>query len=176
MSALRIEWLYEIDEYGESPLSRVSKSGRMDIANILFHQNIEDALKEVTQAPEIHRASYFGYDDVVTEMTASGHDTESLDQQGERPIHKAARHGHYKVVQVLLDSGAEIDAPNALGLTPLHWAVIKGDVEMVELLLNRGANPTVRDWVTGGKTPLQIARLMKYKEITENLEYRQMLW
>ncbi len=156
------DWLYEIDDYGETALTRISKSGRMDLANVLFLQRIEDAVKEVAHAPEIHRAAYWGYADAIEALIAEGANVDEVDQQGERPLHKAVRHNHVEAVKALLDAGAEVNAPNQLGLTPLHWAALRGLDEIAELLLEHGANPYIRDWVTGGLMARDFARLMGY--------------
>ena len=161
------DWLYEVDEFGETPLTRVSRSGRMDLANVLFLQRIEDALKEVARAPEIHRAAYWGYAEALQSLISAGEDPDLVDQHGERPLHKACRHGHPEAVETLLENGADPNAVNALGLTPLHWAVMRGMPCIVEMLLDHGADWHVRDWVTGGLTPRDYARLMRYEEVAE---------
>lgn len=161
------DWLNEVDEYGETPLTRVSRSGRMDLANVLFLQRIEDALKEVAQAPEIHRAAYWGYAEALQSLISGGDDPDLVDQHGERPLHKACRHGHHEAAETLLENGADPNAVNSLGLTPLHWAVMRGMPGIVELLLEHGADWHVRDWVTGGLTPRDYARLMRYTEVAE---------
>lgn len=160
-------WLYEVDAVGETPLTRVSRSGRMDLANVLFLQRIEDALKEIARAPEIHRAAYWGYAEAIQSLISSGEDPDLLDQHGERPLHKACRHGHYEAAETLLENGADLNAQSALGLTPLHWAVMRGMPAIVEMLLDNGADWHVRDWVTGGLTPRDYARLMRYDEVIE---------
>lgn len=170
------EWLYSRDEYGETPLTRISKSGRMEIASLMFVQTIEDRLKEVANLPALHRAAYWGYEDAVTELIEMGEDVDGLDAQGETALHKAARLGNAGAVRVLLENGANADRQNALGLTPLHWAALTGRVEVVEILMEHGANPHVRDWVCGGMTPIMFAKLMRYREVCEAIELAMAVW
>jgi ankyrin repeat protein len=167
---MNAEWLYEVDAYGETPLTRVSKSGRMEVANIMFLQEISDALREITQLPALHRAAYWGYEDAVTDLLEDGVDPEAEDLQGETALHKAVRLGNLEAVDALLDNGADVNAQSALGLTPLHWAALTGQKDISQQLLDRGASMHARDWVTGGMTPLDFARLLKYDELAEMLD------
>jgi len=164
------EWLYTPDEYGETPLSRVAKSGRAEISRLMIMQEINDAHRELSVMPALHRAAYWGYEDAVKDLIEDGADPSEMDGQGETPLHKAARLGNDEAVETLLMNGAEPDAPNSLGLTPLHWAALTGQEEIIESLLSYGANPFRCDWVTGGMTALDFARCMGYKEASDVLE------
>lgn len=170
------EWLYTRDEYGETPLTRISKSGRMEIASLMFVQTIEDRLREVANLPALHRAAYWGYDDAIIELLEMGDDIDEVDAQGETPLHKAARLGNLVAAKVLIEHGANPDRQNALGLSPLHWAALTGRLEVVELLMESGANPHVRDWVCGGMTPLSFAKLMRYKDVIEAFQIAMAVW
>lgn len=164
------DWLNTRDSVGETPLMRVSRSGRMEIANIMFFQTIEDAMKEVSHLPALHRAAFWGYDDAIEDLVSEGADPNSTDAQGETPLHKAARLGNTSAIEALVKLGASVDTPNAVGLTPLHWAALTGQSEAVQTLLHLGANPQVRDWVTGGMTPADFARLMRFEEVLDILD------
>lgn len=173
---MNCEWLYEIDSYGETPLTRVCKSGRMEISNVLFLQGIDDTLKEMLHLPPLHRAAYWGYTDAAKELLSGGADVDELDVQGETALHKAVRLGNREVAELLIETGADVNARNAVGLTPLHWAVLTGQLSLAELLVDTGADLYVRDWVTGGMTPLDFARLMRYKDLTDLLSRRAAIW
>jgi ankyrin len=163
------DWLYTTDAFGETPLSRVSRSGRIEVARLMLMQEIEDTLREISQLSPLHRAAYWGYEDAIEELIADGADPNEPDPQGETPLHKAVRLANPGAVQVLLDNGAQINAASALGLTALHWAALTGQVEMIEYLLDNGASAHARDSVLGGLTALDFARLMRYEEVTEVL-------
>jgi len=165
------EWLYTADECGETPLTRISKSGRMEIATLMFVQTMEDRLKEVSSLPPMHRAAYWGYEDAIADLVEEGEDVDGTDAQGETPLHKAARLGNLEAVRALMEADANPDRQNNLGLTPLHWAALTGRAEVVEVLMERGANPNVRDWVCGGMTPLSFAKLMRYQEVCDAIKY-----
>lgn len=168
---MNIEWLYDTDESGESPLTRVSRSGRMEVLNFMFIQTMEDRLREIAQLSELHRAAYWGYADAIEELVEQGADVEEQDAQLETPLHKAVRLGNVDAARKLIELGANADAQNGMGLTPLHWAVLTGNGEIVDLLLFAGANPHLREWVSGGMTPLQFAKAMRNKEIIDMIQY-----
>lgn len=161
------DWLYTTDGFGETPLSRVSRSGRIEIARLMLMQEIEDTLREISQLSPLHRAAYWGYEDAIVELIDEGADPNEPDAQGETPLHKAVRLGNPGAVQVLLDHGAQINAASSLGLTPLHWAALTGQPVMTEYLLENGASPHDRDSVLGGLTALDFARLMRYEDVAE---------
>lgn len=164
------EWLYTIDVFGETPLTRVSRSGRIEIARLMLMQEIDDTLKEIAHLSPIHRAAYWGYDDAIIELLNEGADVDEIDSQGETPLHKAVRLGNQAAAEVLLEHGADINASSGFGLTPLHWAALTGQTEMIEFLLQNGANAHARDSVLGGLTPLDFARLMKYPDAIQAIE------
>jgi ankyrin repeat protein len=166
---MNTDWLYTIDAHGETPLTRVSKSGRIEIARLMLMQEIEDTLREISHLSPLHRAAYWGYEDAIVELIEEGEDVNGTDSQGETPLHKAVRLGNLGAVEVLLDHGAHINASSAMGLTPLHWAALTGQVELTEYLLENGANAHDRDCVLGGMTALDFARIMKYEDVVEVL-------
>jgi uncharacterized protein len=84
----------------------------------------------------------------------------------------AAHLGHDEVVRRLIDAGAPLDHVNNLGWTALIEAVILGDggprhQRVVEALLAAGADRTLTD--RQGRTPLQLAELAGYVEISDML-------
>lgn len=164
---MRNDWLYTPDEYGETPLTRVAKSGRTDIARIILLT--DDSTEEEDMSP-LHRAAYWGLEDSVTNLLDSGADASEEDALGDTPLHKAVRHGNSETVTALLLADADPNARNRQGLTPLHWAAVTGRREIAEILLSHGANAYVTDWVTGGMTPHEFAKHLGYKELASVLE------
>ena len=84
----------------------------------------------------------------------------------------AAHLGHDEDVRRLIDAGAPLDHVNNLGWTALIEAVILGDggprhQRVVEALLAAGADRTLTD--RQGRTPLQLAELAGYVEISDML-------
>jgi uncharacterized protein len=84
----------------------------------------------------------------------------------------AAHLGHDEVVRRLIVAGAPLDHVNNLGWTALIEAVILGDggprhQRVVEALLAAGADRTLTD--RQGRTPLQLAELAGYVEISDML-------
>ena len=164
------DWLYTTDEFGETPLSRVAKSGHTEVSRLLILQEVNDNYEEADKMPALHQAAYWGLQDAVSVLLDEGADPTEADAQGETPLHKAVRLGKSETVKTLLEAGAETDLPNDLGLTALHWAALLGREDITEMLLDHGASPHVRDWVSGGRTPVDFARCMGYTEIVQLIE------
>ena len=167
---MNTEWLYTIDGYGETPLTRVSRSGRMEIARLMLVQEIDDTLKEIAKQSPIHRAAYWGYDDAIEELVGNGADPDEPDAQGETPLHKAVRLGNRAAIEALVENGADVNGVNAMGLSALHWAALTGQAEVAEYLIEKGADMHTREWVLGGMTPLNFARIMRYRDVADLIE------
>lgn len=164
------EWLYTIDACGETPMTRVSRSGRIEIARLMLMQEIDDTLREIANQSPIHRAAYWGYDDAIEELIADGADPNESDMNGETPLHKAVRLGNGPAIEVLVEHDADVNAASAYGLTPLHWAALTGQEEVAEYLLDKGADVRAREFILGGMTPLDFARIMHYRDVIDLLE------
>jgi ankyrin repeat protein len=131
---------------------------------------IDDTLKEIANQSPIHRAAYWGYDDAIADLIAEGVDPDEPDAQGETPLHKAVRLGNDAAIEMLMDKGADVNAANGMGLTALHWAALTGREAVAEFLLDKGADVHAREYVLGGLTALDFARIMHYGDLAELLE------
>lgn len=165
------DWLCHVDEFGETPLTRVSRTGRMELANIMLLQEIEDHIRYVGYMPAIHRAAYFNYGDAIEDLLEEGADPMEENDSGETALHLAVRLGNEEAVKALLRSGMDVNTPSVLGMTPLHWAALNGRQRLANILLANGANRHAREWIAGGLTPTKMARIMGYNELADMLEF-----
>ena len=167
---MNTDWLFRMDEMGETPLSRVSKSGRMELANVMLTQDIDDHIRYAGHLPAMHRAAYWDYGDAIEDLLEEGDDPMAENANGETPLHLALRLGNRRAVEALVESGMDVNVRNAEGMTALHWAALNGRTDLASLLLEHGADPHAREWVSGGVTPLDMARAMGYRALAETLE------
>jgi hypothetical protein len=88
-------------------------------------------------------------------------------QSGVKWLHQAVRDHDIQKIRTLLSEGDSISDKDWLGYAPLHWACYFGYADVAELLLHSGANPNLIS--DTGRTPLEIAKTMDYKQIAELL-------
>lgn len=167
---MKLDWLNQVDTEGETPLTRVARSGRPSIASVMLVRQKDDEELGDGSPSEMHRLACAGDAVGLLRLMSEGGDPDETDEQGETPLHKTARLGHVEAVHTLLEWGANPNFANLMGLTPLHWAAMTGQEEIVELLLYHGANPYARDYVSGGLTAKDFARLLRHDETYHTLE------
>lgn len=145
----------------------------------------EDALRALAEAGADMNALEGRYYDAVT-ISAVADDPEFMSlaiELGNDPglvtspyegtaLIAAAHLGHDEVVRRLIAAGAPLDHVNNLGWTALIEAVVLGDggprhQRVVEALLQAGADREIGD--SRGRTPLQLAELAGFVEITRML-------
>ena len=163
-------WLHTMDEVGMTPLTRASKSGRFEVANAMLLREAIDDPKNFRELPELHRAACWGFSDVIDELLSDGANVFDIDAIGETALHKAVRLGNYDAARTLIDNGADVNQRDAMGFTALHWAALIGSADMAELLMVNYADVHARDYIAGGITPLGIAKLMGYTNVTSVLK------
>lgn len=80
----------------------------------------------------------------------AGHEVDSPNDEGRRPIHEAAFFGHADMVRFLLANGANINAEvKPFGHTPLYLAAQQSRYEVMEELIRKGARLSCRDALLG---------------------------
>ena len=83
-------------------------------------------------------------------------------------LHQYVRDHDINKINEMLESGIDVNEKDWLGYTPVHWACYFGYADLVTLLIDKGANP---DLISDtGRTCLEIATAMDYKEIAELLK------
>jgi hypothetical protein len=92
-----------------------------------------------TDRTPMHKACYFGHDQVVSYLLECGADVNCVDVEGDTPLHDAASLGHIACVKLLLGAGAEKKVENKKKETPLDLAeaLDYGDVKELLLVVER---------------------------------------
>ncbi|MFO7973420.1 MAG: ankyrin repeat domain-containing protein [Candidatus Hydrogenedentota bacterium] len=80
-----------------------------------------------------------------------------------------ARNSQVREVRECMERGHDFEVVDNHGLTAMHWAAITGCLDLAKLLVNRGALVNPRDTRLTDLTPLNIARLMGYDEVSRFL-------
>ena len=80
---MNAEWLHTVDAFGETPLTRAAKSGRMELANILLTQEAEDDAETVAAMPDLHRAAFWDFGEAVADLLDQGADPTEHNSNGE---------------------------------------------------------------------------------------------
>lgn len=86
------------------------------------------------------------------------------------PFQEACFIGYLPIVKRLLDAGADINHRNKLGGTPLIDAATMNRIEVVKYLISNHADPTLRYYVEGKQTALQVAYEKGNEECVRLLE------
>jgi ankyrin repeat protein len=162
-------WYYEMDDAGETPMSRARKCGHRKLAELLLRhdQELMQTNDDDGQRSELQRVAFWGLADSVHDLLEEGVNPQAGDEKGDTPLHEAARNGHKEIVEELLQHGADVNEPNHHGMTTLHWVAMNGREDLAELLLDQGAEVNPRDEYAGGMTPRAVAMLMGYDQLAE---------
>ena len=166
------EWYNQMDNDGETPLSRAMKCGHGALSTFMMRQEDDDRPEVAAGDTLVQRAAYWGLEQAMQKLLDGGATTRERDLRGETPLHKAARRGHTDTVCLLLQGGAEADSPDEYGMTSLHWTAMNGRSDVAKMLLDCGADVNVREHANGGLTPLAVSNLMGYDDLTELLSSR----
>ncbi|MCZ0933384.1 MAG: ankyrin repeat domain-containing protein [Oligoflexia bacterium] len=100
----------------------------------------EDLMKD-GNLTELHKASYKGDLNKVSQLIQQGYDIRSKTAVFKfTPFHMSIFKGHTEVANFLLSKVAKIDEGSNFNQTPLHWAAFMGELESVKFLIKKGAN------------------------------------
>lgn len=154
-------WLYEYDDKGKTPLSRVTEAGNNALTTAVLVRQADDAAERWEASARPHGT-------VAVEEIADA-DLSERDESGETFLHRVVRSGDYEAIEAALEQGADPNVADFFGITALHWAAFTGRCDIAELLIERGAELNLREYFAGGNTPYGIARLMGYRELAEKL-------
>ena len=162
-----VQWFYTMDHEGETPMSRALKSGHRGLQEVMIRQELEDAPDRAAGDTLLQRAAYWGMENAVRKLLATGANPSERDLTGETPLHKAARRGHANSVRALIENGADVNEMDSFGMSCLHWIALNGRTDLAEVLLSAGADVNYRDYAYTTMTPLAVAKMMGYEEVVE---------
>ncbi|MCD4735174.1 MAG: ankyrin repeat domain-containing protein [Bacteroidales bacterium] len=115
----------------------------------------------------LHRASQFGYSDIVEFLISKGSHLEARTSLGLTPLYAAIIGQKSEVVKQLIDKGADVFAVRDDGETLLHIAAAMGQKDIVEMLISKGLKIDVTRRY--GITPLHLASVFGHKTTVEAL-------
>lgn len=162
-------WLHTTDATGHTLLERAMGSGCRTLVDTMVAQEKHDELTTMRQMPELHRAAFYGFPDVVEELIEDGHNVNEVDAHGETPLHKAARLENDEAVEVLLKAGASVNVADQSGMTPLHWAALNGYRHTAALLIMHGGAIDAQAWGVSGMTPIDLAMKLDDDELVTEM-------
>lgn len=161
------QWYYKMDREGETPMSRAMKCGHELLTRLLlFQETAEEPDEDVVS---LHALAYFGMAGAVQQLLDKGADPRALDRHGDPPLLKAARSGHLDVIKMLVEHGAEVNETGDMGMTALHWVALNGRADIAEYLLRHGVDLNIHLRAQESLTPLSVAKLMGYEELSSML-------
>jgi len=162
-----IHWFYTMDHEGETPMTRALKSGHRGLQEVMVRQETADAPDQGAGDTLLQRAAYWGMENAVRKLLATGANPHERDVTGETPLHKAARRGHANSVRALIESGADVNEMDSEGMSSLHWVALNGRADLAEVLLSAGADVSMRDHSYASMTPFAVAKTMGYDEVAD---------
>ena len=162
-------WYERMDDFGETPITRVTKCGYRELAELMLSQERHERGHEAAKRSRLSTAAYWGLGSVVRDLLREGASPDELDEHGDSPLHRAVRNGHAETLAALLEHGAQVNRPNKDGLTALHWAAMNGREDLARLLLSKGADANAVETYAGCLTPTAIAMLLGYDNLAEVL-------
>ncbi len=149
--------------YGIPQEALLTQSAR--VARLLIDAGVNFEPHGDTAGTVLHRAAWWGREQVVADLLALGADVHATDRYGATPLHAATQSGstrywdvisgpHAEVLELLLRHGAPVDAVNDANETALHGAASHCHLEAVELLVRHGADVNARN--KANATPLHV--------------------
>ena len=131
-----------MDERGDSALVVASRSGQLEVAQILVDGGAKVNLRNKWGDTALMVAALNGRDQIVRYLRGKGGDVNNV---GWTALHYAAVNGHADVAKYLLDQGANPLASSPNGVTPLMMAARENKTEVVKVLLEYGADITQKN-------------------------------
>jgi len=133
-------WLDELDDEGESPMSRALECGNASIVQLLMTVAQDEEAPETSGEHEIHGAARRGDVQRVRECLEAGADIEELDRYGLSLLHWAGLNGSLDLAKLMVNRGKEVVtiALEVGGLTPMAMAQLMRYEAVAALLEGHG--------------------------------------
>lgn len=123
-------------DYGESPLSVVSRQGRFDTVKLLLDAGADSAPLRWT--PLMQAVAVGTCDEVAWCLCTTN--PIGRDRFSRTPLHLAAIVGDTRKADLLHDRGAYLNEGDRRGTTPLMTSVASGNCEVAQWLIDQGAD------------------------------------
>jgi len=150
-----------------TPLHVAAEQGHAALVSLLCAAGAPLDAPNAAGATPLHAAVIRGHAAAAQALLAAGASVAALDAEGRSALHSAAALGDLRLVETLIDAGAPLNEPDCSGWTPLHSAAGQGHRGVVRALLAAGA--AAGAVTRGGKTPEDVARMAKRKEVSQLL-------
>ena len=156
-----------INKSGHTPLHRAIQRNRSIVIEmlILAGANRDAACKDGTV---LHLACERN---IQTRLISHKATPNIRVKNGKTPLHIAAERGHGLAVSNIVieqsESGVDLNLTDIMGNTPLHLAVLNQHFYTVRELIRSGAKVDIKN--KSGQSPLDLAKLLKSKEIVDIL-------
>jgi ankyrin repeat protein len=108
----------------------------------------------------LHRASWYGYKNLVDFLLDKGASPNATDKLGFTPLHCAVMHSHLETAKALIHEGADVNwQTHKEGFAPIHFAFMAKEkkTRLVRLLIDHRADVNLTADPSGGKAPLHMA-------------------
>ena len=107
----------------------------------------------------LHVAAMANAPRLIEALVEAGALIEAGDHDSNTALHYSAAANGVAAIGALLEAGADLEARNRFGETPLQFAAYgsPGVPEAISMLLDAGADPNVREYTAGARTPLHRA-------------------
>ena len=135
------DWLYELDEEGQTPLLRGLTSGNSGATLLILNVAEETGAEKPKES--IHVAAAAGHVERVRELLDEGADPNAMDANGLALMHRAAMNGSLDLAKLLINRGADVNAreQQVTAMTPLSLARWMGYHDVATYIANYGGMP-----------------------------------
>ena len=145
----------------ETALQAASHTGQKVIAEYLL---------EAGASLDICAAAFLGKFDETKAMLEENKDLVTSKGSHNIPLmFYVGMGGNIEIARLLKDTGADLNSGDGV-ITGLHGAIFSNNKEILEWMIANGASPQLKDH--SGKTPLDLAVIMKKEELEQILKNR----
>ena len=141
-----------MQDHGATPLHTASKTGNIDVVNLLLSYNKVDINKLEERSAggytALHYACNEGYANVARSLLEHGADPDLKADNtfGDTPLHICCKLNHIDCAKALLSAGADPDITDNFGHNASFWAYSRNHLDMIrELGLPKVASASAKE-------------------------------
>ncbi|CAG2243985.1 unnamed protein product [Mytilus edulis] len=161
---------------GSTPLLEACIKNNVKACSLLLENKAKvDCFNKNGDTP-LHLACQAGQTEILNLLLKYDIDTciNRPNVKGYTPFYLAISNGHIEIANTIIKHGADPNYQNEDGSTPLHIACETNKLEMVKTLLVQ-YNVDINKEDNKGRTPLDISKIHKLKDISEMLIEREQI-